>query len=111
LKDLPAGAVHGFSGSGGRAPDGSIPGGSRVALGFQERNQVRDILLAQGVAERPNLKLMIGAKVPQEVSLTPIPADAVKIVPKYKDFDFAIAKDRIVIVERNSRQIDTMIPF
>ncbi|HEY7457591.1 MAG TPA: DUF1236 domain-containing protein [Xanthobacteraceae bacterium] len=113
LRDPPAAAPQGaqFSGSGGKAPDGSIPGGSHVALTFQERNQVRDIVLAQGVAERAEIKLMVGAKVPQEVRLTPLPPGVVNIVPKYKDFDFTIARDRIVIVERRTREIDTMIPF
>jgi hypothetical protein len=100
-------------GSGGVAPDGSVPGGAQVALTFEQRGKLRDIIASQSAAQESsaNYKLMIGARVPQAIPLRPMPREAVHLVPRYKDFDFAIVKDRIVIVQRNTRQIDTMIPF
>ncbi|MEX2127468.1 MAG: DUF1236 domain-containing protein [Xanthobacteraceae bacterium] len=116
LRDRPAAVPQTkqqFLGSGGKAPDGSIPGGSLVALTVQERNKIRDIILAQAVAQesRANIKLMVGAKVPESVPLRALPPDVVNIVPKYREFDFVIAADRIVIVQRSTREIDTMIPI
>jgi hypothetical protein len=100
-----------FIGSGGVAPDGSIPGGSKVALTFEERQKLRDIVASESARESSaNFKLAVGAKVPQSISLQPMPQEAVKLVPRYKDFDFAIVKDRIVVVQRSTREIDTMIP-
>jgi len=101
-----------FQGSGGIAADGSVPGGSLVALTFEQRGKLRDIIASQSGASEPsaNFKLMVGAKVPQGVELRPMPQEAVKLVPKYRDFDFALVKDRIVVVQRSTRQIDTMIP-
>jgi hypothetical protein len=100
-----------FIGSGGVAPDGSVPGGSNVALTFEQRRKLREIVASESAQESSaNFKLMVGAKVPQGVELRPMPQEAVKLVPKYRDFDFAIVKDRIVVVQRSTRQIDTMIP-
>jgi hypothetical protein len=102
-----------FFGSGGKAKDGSVPGGSLVALTEAERSKVREIILSQNAAEdrRVTFKLIVGAKIPENVSLRPIPPEAVDVVPKYKDFDFTIVKERIVVVQRSTREIDTMIPF
>jgi hypothetical protein len=102
-----------FLGSGGKASGGSIPGGSLVALTEQERRQIRDIILKQQVAQesRVNFKVMVGAKVPQDVSLRPFPPEVLSIVPRYRDFDFVLANDRIIVVQRSTREIDTMIPI
>jgi hypothetical protein len=107
----PGPRVQAFQGSGGAAPNGSVPGGSLVALTFEQRGKLRDIIASQSAQESSaNFKLMVGAKVPQSISLRPMPQEAVKLVPRYKDFDFAIVKDRIVVVQRSTREIDTMIP-
>jgi hypothetical protein len=108
----PGPRVQAFQGSGGVAPDGSVPGGSLVALTFEQRGKLRDIIASQSGAQESsaNFKLMIGAKVPQGVPLRPMPQEAVDLVPRYKDFDFAVVKDRIVVVQRSTRAIDTMIP-
>ena len=82
-----------------------------MALTYEQRGKLRDIVASEAAREPDaNLKLMVGAKVPERVELRPMPEEAVKLVPKYKDFDFTIVKDRIVVVQRSTRQIDTMIP-
>ena len=98
---------------GGSAARGSVAGGSLVALTPAERRKVREIILSQTAAQEPraNFKLIIGAKVPGNVSLRPMPQEAVNVVPKFKDFDFTVVDDRIVVVQRSTREIDTMIPI
>lgn len=102
-----------FFGSGGRTKDGSIPGGSLVALDEGQRRKVREIILAQDAPREPSadFRIMVGAKVPESVPLRPIPPDAVAVVPQYRDFDFTVVGNRIVVVQRSTREIDTMIPF
>jgi hypothetical protein len=100
-------------GGGGGAKQGSVPGGSLVALTEEERRKIREIIVKQTAVQetRPNFKVMVGAKVPQNVSLRPMPQEVIKVVPKYKDFDFTIVDDRIIVVQRSTREIDTMIPI
>ena len=102
-----------FQSSGGGKAQGSVPGGSLVALTEEERRKIRDIIIKQTAAQeaRANFKVMVGAKVPQDVSLRPMPQEVVNVVPKYKDFDFTIVNDRIIVVQRSTREIDTMIPI
>ncbi|MCC6947100.1 MAG: DUF1236 domain-containing protein [Bradyrhizobiaceae bacterium] len=103
-----------FRGSGRQAaPDGSVPGGSLVALTEEERRKIRAIILSENVAQEPraNFKLQIGAKVPENVSVKPLPQQVVDIKPRYKDFGYVLAADRIVIIQRETREIDTMIPI
>jgi hypothetical protein len=102
-----------FQSSGGKAKQGSIPGGALVALTEEERRKIRDIIVSQTAAQEPraNFRLMVGARVPRDVSLRPMPEEVVKAVPRYRDFDFTIVNGRIVVVQRNTREIDTMIPL
>lgn len=103
-----------FLGSGGRTTQGgSVPGGSLVALTEEERKKIRDIILAESVAQEPRaaFDLRVGAKVPESVSLNPMPPKVLQIEPRYKEFGFVIVEDRIVVVQRSTREIDTMIPI
>jgi hypothetical protein len=103
-----------FQSSGGAARgQGSVPGGALVALTEEERRKIREIILKQTAAQeaKVNFKLMVGAKVPENISLRPMPQEAVNLVPRYKDFSFTVANDRIVIVQQGTREIDTMIPI
>jgi hypothetical protein len=112
LKTDPLNPNFQSSGGGGAQQQGSVPGGSLVALTEEERRKIRDIIVKQtAVQERAEFKVMVGAKVPQNVSLRPMPQEVVKVVPRYKDFDFTIVNDRIVVVQRSTREIDTMIPI
>jgi hypothetical protein len=54
---------------------------------------------------------MRNAELPESVSLNPIPPKVLKIQPRHKDFGLVIADDRIVIIQRSTREIDTMIPI
>ena len=36
-----------------------------------------------------------------------MPQEVVNVVPKYKDFDFTIVNDRIIVVQRSTREIGT----
>jgi len=103
-----------FRGSGGVVQqNGSMPGGAIVALTEEERRKIREIILSENVAQEPraNFKLQVGGKVPDGVPLKPLPAQAVDIQPRYKNFGFVITNDRIVIIQRDTREIDALIPL
>jgi hypothetical protein len=108
----PAPRGQDFIGSGGVTAEGGIPGGSHVALTYEQRGKIRAMFASKTAPKEstPPFKLIVGAKVPQSVRLEPMPQEAVNLVPRYKDYDYTIVKDRIVVVERSTREIDTMIP-
>jgi hypothetical protein len=102
-----------LGGGGGKAQEGSVPGGAIVALTEEERKKIRAIILKENVAQesRANFKVQVGTKVPEGVRLRPLPSEAVQLVPRFKEFDFVIAGDRIAIVQRSTREIDSLIPL
>jgi hypothetical protein len=62
-------------------------------------------------AEAAEFPLRIGATVPPEVLLTPLPRDVADAVPDYTHYSYAIAQNQIVIVVTERREIDSLIPL
>jgi hypothetical protein len=58
-----------------------------------------------------NFSLSVGAVVPRDVRLQPLPAEVVEIVPQYRGYNFVLVKDEIVIVEPSTYKIVTVLPY
>ncbi|MTV17306.1 MULTISPECIES: DUF1236 domain-containing protein [Bradyrhizobium] len=58
-----------------------------------------------------NFSLSVGAAVPRDVRLQPLPAEVVEIVPQYRGYNFVLVKDEIVIVEPSSYKIVAVLPY
>jgi hypothetical protein len=56
-----------------------------------------------------NFSVSVGTVVPTTVTLTPLPADVVTIVPQYRGYSFFMVRDEIVIVEPSTKKIVTVI--
>jgi hypothetical protein len=56
-----------------------------------------------------NFAVSVGTVVPTTVTLTPLPADIVTIVPQYRGYSFFVVRDEIVIVEPSTKKIVTVI--
>jgi hypothetical protein len=56
-----------------------------------------------------NFAVSVGTVVPATVTLTPLPADIVTIVPQYRGYSFFVVRDEIVIVEPSTKKIVTVI--
>jgi hypothetical protein len=57
-----------------------------------------------------NFSVSVGAVVPRDVHLQPLPADVVEVVPQYRGYDFFVVRDEIVIVEPSTYKIVTVLP-
>ena len=53
----------------------------------------------------------VGTTVPRDVRLERLPADVVEIVPQYRDYDFVVVRDEIVIVDPSSYRIVASLPY
>jgi hypothetical protein len=56
-----------------------------------------------------NFSIGVGVVIPGSVSLHPLPANVIAIVPEYRGYDFFLARDEIVIVEPRTKKIVTVI--
>src|SRR5205814_129985 len=60
---------------------------------------------------RVNFALNVGVAVPSSIRLSRLPGSIVSIVPQYRDYDYFVTDERIVIVEPTSHQIVEVLPF
>ncbi|MCP3402008.1 MULTISPECIES: DUF1236 domain-containing protein [unclassified Bradyrhizobium] len=58
-----------------------------------------------------NFSLSVGAVVPRDIRLQPLPAEVVEIVPQYRGYNFVLVKDEIVIIEPSTYKIVTVLPY
>ncbi len=80
-------------------------------------NDQQRIRISQSVARlnvhpltNVNFSLSVGAAIPRDIRLSPLPAEIVEIVPQYRNYNFVLVKDEIVIVDPSSYQIITILP-
>jgi hypothetical protein len=57
-----------------------------------------------------NFSLSVGAVIPRDVRLHPLPADVVEVVPQYRGYNFVMVRDEIVIVDPATYKIVTVLP-
>ncbi|WP_052003015.1 DUF1236 domain-containing protein [Microvirga sp. BSC39] len=51
----------------------------------------------------------VGTTITDEVRLAPLPADVVRIVPQYRNYQYVVVRDEIVIVEPRTKKIVEVI--
>ena len=56
-----------------------------------------------------NFSLSVGTAVPTSVTLHPVPAAIVDIIPQYRGYDYFVVRDEVVIVEPRSHKIVDVI--
>jgi hypothetical protein len=57
-----------------------------------------------------NFSVSVGAAIPRDVRLHPLPADVVEVVPQYRGYNFVMVRDEIVIVDPATYKIVTVLP-
>jgi hypothetical protein len=83
-----------------------------VHLTSQQRQQLRAVVAKPDAprVEQAAFELMIGAAVPRQVRLIELPAEASEILGGYWANDYLIVKDRLVVVDGESRRVVAIIP-
>lgn len=109
---VPAGstAVPGSVRSTQPEPRAAAPGSLRLSPPEIER--VRDILLTHNImqTEAADFPLRVGAVVPEDVNLSPLPIELSDMVPAYAHYSYVIVHNQIAIIVSRSREIRVLIP-
>ena len=71
--------------------------------------QISDTLLATATPQNAKVAVNIGAPLPGEVNLLPLPATIVDLVPEYRGYDYVVVNDEIVIVQPSTRKVVEII--
>jgi hypothetical protein len=108
----------GQPGGGGGTADGttldgdSKAGGSILSLSPEEIEKIRRVINSYSIAppERAKFQMRIGALVPGNVDLRPIPPELKGVIPDHQNFSYIRTPSQIAIVLTDKREIDVLIP-
>jgi hypothetical protein len=87
--------------------------GGSVQLSEDQRSQIKTII---GHERGPRLdrnvdfSLTVGTRIPRSVHYEVLPEEIVRIVPQYREFDYFLVEDEIVIVNPSTLEIVAIIP-
>ncbi len=71
--------------------------------------RIADTLMATATPRSVNANVHVGAPLPGDVELMPLPPTIVDLVPEYRDYDYVVVNDEIVIVQPSTRQVVEVI--
>jgi len=86
---------------------------TRVNLNEQQRGQIRDRVLAQRNIPRVrnvDVDVAVGTVIPRTVRLAPVPANIVRIFPRFRQDRIVIIEDEVVIVDPVTFRIIAVLP-
>ena len=96
--------------------EGPAPGGKRdvsvrgnLHISRENASRISENLVRQGHRENVNFRVDVGARLPRDVELLPLPPDVVELAPEYRGYDYFVANDEIVFVDPGTRAVVGMI--
>jgi hypothetical protein len=87
--------------------------GTSVNLTEQQRTRIHEVIVKERGAPRANnvnFSLTIGTPVPRTVKLVRVPSTIVEIEPAWRDFEYFLVGDEIVIVNPRKMEIVAVVP-
>ena len=87
-----------------RAQDASQP--PATGINDDQRKQIVNQLRNERTATRTsNVKVNIGQRLPSGIQPHRVPADIVRIVPQYRDYDYTLVDNKVVLVDPRRREV------
>ena len=93
----------------GNATAGSATATGNVRISNQNAASVADALMSMGHNQTITAPVNVGAPLPGDVDLLPLPPAVVALVPEYQGSDYVVVNDEIVIVQPTTRQVVEII--
>lgn len=90
---------------------GKVPFRDRLDLTAAQMERVRYVLLTHNIMqlEAADFPLQVGATVPENVNLLPLPIELSELVPDFEYYSYVISRDQIAIVATDKREIKLLI--
>jgi hypothetical protein len=84
------------------------------SINDQQRTEVRERLSRERTAmsretQNLNIQVNVGAQLPPRVRPRPLPPDIVRIVPRYRGYEYTVIDDEIVVLEPRTRRVVEII--
>jgi hypothetical protein len=100
--------------SGERARAVQRTGSGNLTLSPQQRQAIAGYFAKAPSANKVDpsgVSISVGAAVPRQITLTPLPQEVVQITERYHGDEYVLTADSLVIVEPKSRRIVAIIPL
>nr|WP_246529415.1 DUF1236 domain-containing protein [Microvirga zambiensis] len=80
-------------------------------MGTEQRSEVTQAFSSTSVNTVSNVtfNVSVGTTITDEVRLAPLPAEVIRIVPQYRNYQYVVVRDEIVIVEPRTKKIVEVI--
>jgi hypothetical protein len=105
-----AGAAE--TGQNGRQMGQNVRAMGRTNLPHDRAAKVAQTLRASRISrssQNTNVNVSVGASLPQDVVVDPLPPTIVELVPEFRGYDYFVMGDEIVIVDPATRQVVEII--
>jgi hypothetical protein len=77
-----------------------------IDLSLEQEAQIRPLFVAPAQQMDADVTVEVGAVVPSSITLQPVPAEVVNVVPAYERYEYFVAADgRIVLVEPSTHEV------
>lgn len=107
--EVPKGTTSGDRGASatGGPNRGSVRAEGKVSLDERQANDLHSRIVDRyrGESTHVDVDLSVGVALPAAVRLRPVPTEIVSEYPEFRDYDFFVEDDEVVIVEPGTRQI------
>jgi hypothetical protein len=106
-----AGQNEGQTGQGaaGSANRQDVQAMGNAHLSHERAASIAHTQMATASPQNVNVDVSIGANLPGELDVRPLPPAVIALVPEYRGYDYVVVHDEIVIVEPSTRRIVEMI--
>jgi len=94
------------------AASGESKAGAPAELSAEHRTKIRETILSEKVAPLTDVhfSVTIGESVPRTVHLNRLPPRIVEYAPQYRDYDYILVGDEILIIDPRTLMIVAVIP-
>ena len=83
-----------------------------IKMSTEHATRVSEFLRRGARPENVNIAIRVGARVPENVVVEPLPADVIALVPEYRGYDYFIdSNDEIVFVAPETHEVVGMIDY
>jgi len=83
----------------------------RVQTSPENASRVTDILTRNAQSENVNIDINVGVRVPESVTVYPVPDDVLAFAPEYEGYDYFIDNGEVVFVAPDSHEIVAAIDY
>jgi hypothetical protein len=82
-----------------------------VRTSNEHASRATDILMRSGRHENVNIDVRVGTRIPESVTIYPVPAEVLAFAPEYREYNYFVENDEIVFVAPESHEIVGMIQY